>query len=67
MTKSQFCPICGDPESPAAKPFCSRRCANIDLGRWLKGGYTIPGMDGEATVAANDSDLDVDVIFRDED
>lgn len=24
-------------------PFCSRRCADIDLGRWLKGGYVIPG------------------------
>jgi endogenous inhibitor of DNA gyrase (YacG/DUF329 family) len=27
----------------AYSPFCSRRCADIDLGRWLKGGYVIPG------------------------
>ena len=37
------CPICGKPASGAFKPFCSRRCADIDLGRWLKGGYAIPG------------------------
>jgi endogenous inhibitor of DNA gyrase (YacG/DUF329 family) len=27
-------------------PFCSKRCADIDLGRWLKGGYVIPGAPG---------------------
>jgi hypothetical protein len=37
------CPICGKPAAGPAKPFCSRRCADIDLGRWLKGGYAIPG------------------------
>jgi endogenous inhibitor of DNA gyrase (YacG/DUF329 family) len=24
------------------RPFCSRRCADVDLGRWLKGAYAIP-------------------------
>jgi endogenous inhibitor of DNA gyrase (YacG/DUF329 family) len=37
------CPICGKPAAEASKPFCSKRCADIDLGRWLKGGYAIPG------------------------
>ena len=37
------CPICGKPVAEAFKPFCSKRCADIDLGRWLKGGYAIPG------------------------
>jgi hypothetical protein len=37
------CPICGKPAAPALAPFCSKRCADIDLGRWLKGGYAIPG------------------------
>jgi uncharacterized protein len=37
------CPICGKPGQAATSPFCSRRCADIDLGRWLKGGYSIPG------------------------
>ena len=36
------CPICGKPADARYKPFCSRRCADIDLGRWLKGGYAIP-------------------------
>lgn len=37
------CPICGKPRDPKHAPFCSRRCADIDLGRWLKGAYVIPG------------------------
>lgn len=37
------CPVCGKPGRAATMPFCSRRCADIDLGRWLKGGYVIPG------------------------
>lgn len=37
------CPICGKTSDPAYRPFCSRRCADIDLGRWLKGSYVIPG------------------------
>jgi endogenous inhibitor of DNA gyrase (YacG/DUF329 family) len=37
------CPICGKPAPEGVKPFCSKRCADIDLGRWLKGGYAIPG------------------------
>jgi len=41
------CPICGKPGTAGFVPFCSKRCADIDLGRWLKGGYAIPG--GPAT------------------
>ncbi|HZS83401.1 MAG TPA: DNA gyrase inhibitor YacG [Stellaceae bacterium] len=36
------CPICGKPAQPRHRPFCSPRCAEIDLGRWLKGVYHIP-------------------------
>jgi len=35
------CPICGKPPTPQNRPFCSPRCARIDLGRWLKGNYRI--------------------------
>lgn len=35
------CPICGKPATPAQRPFCSPRCRDIDLGRWLKGTYRI--------------------------
>ena len=36
------CPICSKPAVPAYRPFCSRRCADIDLGRWLTESYRIP-------------------------
>lgn len=37
------CPICGKPENVSFEPFCSKRCAQIDLGRWLGDGYAIAG------------------------
>lgn len=42
------CPIC-ETNEPVAKfrPFCSRRCADVDLSRWLKGSYAIPGPPAE--------------------
>lgn len=36
------CPICQKPADPAYRPFCSKRCADVDLARWLRGDYTIP-------------------------
>ncbi|MFC3614757.1 DNA gyrase inhibitor YacG [Lutimaribacter marinistellae] len=36
------CPICGDETCRAFRPFCSKRCADIDLARWLKGSYSLP-------------------------
>ena len=39
------CPICGKPADAAYRPFCSKRCADIDLSRWLKGVYSIPGQE----------------------
>ncbi|HEY3637366.1 MAG TPA: DNA gyrase inhibitor YacG [Rhizomicrobium sp.] len=39
------CPICNKPQDAGFRPFCSRRCADIDLGRWLKGGYAIPAVE----------------------
>jgi endogenous inhibitor of DNA gyrase (YacG/DUF329 family) len=37
------CPICDKPATPTNRPFCSKRCADVDLGRWLTGQYVIPG------------------------
>jgi endogenous inhibitor of DNA gyrase (YacG/DUF329 family) len=37
------CPTCGKPTDARYRPFCSRRCANVDLQRWLTGAYAIPG------------------------
>ncbi|TLU73541.1 DNA gyrase inhibitor YacG [Lichenicoccus roseus] len=36
------CPICGRPTSASTRPFCSRRCAEVDLGRWFSGTYRVP-------------------------
>jgi uncharacterized protein len=36
------CPICGKEAAARHRPFCSARCADIDLGRWLKGVYRVP-------------------------
>jgi len=41
------CPICGAPSEPAYRPFCSRRCADVDLSRWLRGAYAIPAQSAD--------------------
>ena len=41
------CPICGKPALPEFKPFCSKRCADVDLNRWLSGVYAVPADDQE--------------------
>ncbi|MBV7396623.1 DNA gyrase inhibitor YacG [Mameliella sediminis] len=39
------CPICAKPSEAAYRPFCSKRCADVDLAKWLGGGYAIPSDD----------------------
>ncbi|MGB0661263.1 MAG: DNA gyrase inhibitor YacG [Mangrovicoccus sp.] len=39
------CPICSKPAMASYRPFCSKRCADVDLGRWLTEGYALPGED----------------------
>ena len=46
------CPICGKPATEASRPFCSERCRDVDLNRWLSNSYVIP--------AAKDDDEDKD-------
>jgi hypothetical protein len=41
--KPPACPVCGKPRDAKYTPFCSRRCADVDLYRWLNGSYAIPG------------------------
>jgi uncharacterized protein len=53
------CPICQKPALHRFRPFCSQRCADIDLGRWVKGIYAVPTDEGpETEPPANDSDED---------
>lgn len=43
MTRAERrCPICGRPSDARYKPFCSTRCAHVDLSRWLNESYRIP-------------------------
>jgi endogenous inhibitor of DNA gyrase (YacG/DUF329 family) len=49
------CPICGKPASLDARPFCSKRCADIDLHHWLSGSYAVPAKpDADEESAAPD-------------
>ena len=48
------CPLCEQPAKAPHTPFCSRRCAQLDLGKWLTGDYAIP-----AHEAMEDSDVEM--------
>jgi endogenous inhibitor of DNA gyrase (YacG/DUF329 family) len=41
------CPICGKPADAVLRPFCSKRCADVDLHRWLSGVYVVPVTEDE--------------------
>ncbi len=61
MAKIRTCPICRRPlpdnETAARfRPFCSKRCTDIDLGRWLNGTYAIPSTDNTDSDALSDED-----------
>lgn len=51
------CPICKSETVVRYRPFCSRRCADLDLGRWVTGAYAIPSEDPP--------DDDTDMPFED--
>ncbi len=36
------CPVCGKARTRKHRPFCSKRCADVDLGRWFTGAYAVP-------------------------
>ena len=60
--KKVVCPICKAEAVKPHSPFCSRRCAQADLGHWLMGDYAIPAHEG-----ADDSDLDALLAQADKD
>jgi uncharacterized protein len=41
------CPICKKPSQVKFHPFCSNRCAQVDLGRWLNGSYAVPAVEDD--------------------
>lgn len=48
------CPICARETARDYHPFCSRRCADVDLARWLTGAYAVPSTDPEDAERAAD-------------
>jgi endogenous inhibitor of DNA gyrase (YacG/DUF329 family) len=56
--RSRRCPICGKAVAHDYRPFCSKRCADIDLGRWLRGGYALPGDAAEDAAGADGGESD---------
>jgi endogenous inhibitor of DNA gyrase (YacG/DUF329 family) len=54
--KTRPCPICGKLAAFETRPFCSKRCADVDLHRWLGGAYAIPV--AEDNVPGEDSSED---------
>lgn len=52
------CPICGKPSTERYRPFCSARCANVDLGRWFSGHYRLPGEPASPQTGAEDDTPD---------
>ena len=51
------CPICKKPAAdPAYRPFCSKRCADVDLQRWFAGAYAVPAEEDDSTVEESSED-----------
>ncbi len=50
------CPICKGPVEPKYRPFCSKRCADVDLGRWFKESYRIPTDEAPGDGSLGDSE-----------
>ena len=50
---AKTCPICGKAALESCKPFCSKRCADLDLGKWFSGSYAVPAVE-------NDDEPDMD-------
>ena len=47
VPSTESCPICGKPSVAEFRPFCTKRCADVDLNRWLSGVYRVPVKDEE--------------------
>jgi hypothetical protein len=56
VTKTILCPICEKaPPEATYRPFCSRRCADVDLNRWFTGKYAIPAAEAEEPGSEGDT------------
>lgn len=55
MPTERKCPICSRPAVAEYRPFCSKRCADVDLNRWLTGSYVIPARDDEPPIESGNT------------
>lgn len=62
--RQRACPICGRPAIQRFRPFCSARCADVDLNRWLSGAYAIPGRPAEAEAEAGEGEAEPELLRR---
>jgi uncharacterized protein len=51
------CPICKKATEANYQPFCSKRCADIDLGKWLTGSYAIPATDTDDEDSVSETEM----------
>ena len=56
LASADKCPICGKPTQPQFRPFCSKRCADVDLNRWLSGTYAIPAVEDDEDKDGDESE-----------
>ncbi|HVY20763.1 MAG TPA: DNA gyrase inhibitor YacG [Bauldia sp.] len=56
LYRPRKCPICGKPSVREFHPFSSKRCADLDLGKWLTGGYAIAAAETEPQAQAEGED-----------
>jgi hypothetical protein len=57
-SRRRGCPICGAPPAARYRPFCSARCADVDLGRWLNESYRVPADPADAPGETDDPEPD---------
>jgi hypothetical protein len=54
LPEARKCAVCGKPQSRDFKPFCSKRCADVDLGRWFGERYTVSAVEAPDVPDAED-------------
>jgi endogenous inhibitor of DNA gyrase (YacG/DUF329 family) len=47
LEQTKPCAICGKPQIERFRPFCSQRCTDVDLHRWLSGAYAVPAVEDD--------------------
>ncbi len=65
--KSRACPMCKKPSTQAFHPFCCKRCADVDLGKWLGGSYAVPAVEPTDDFGAEAAEIGENPFLRSDD